>query len=161
MGNPQSTVVSVQQHPETKQQLQTRLGQMREHAYKPIIQELLSGATPSNFTLDDMCATLKRFADKKTIVVPSWTLNLARTKTAAITLVNNFPALTTQERSDPDYMASLRLVCPLFKPGKPIGHARVMFVDNYNPMALESWDGARAHCCEVASCRNPFARCTH
>jgi len=161
MGNPQSTVTTVQEQPETKEKLQTRLGQMREHAYKPIIEELLSGATPSNFTLDDMCETLKRFSDTDTIFVPSWTLNLAKTKTAAITLVNNFPALTKAQREDADYLASLRLVCPLFKPGEPIGHARVMFVDNYNPMALESWDGARAHCCEVASCRNPFARCTH
>lgn len=100
-----------------------------------IIDVLLTGCTPTNFSYQDIINFLLPFTEDHFVVLPIWTLNLSEVQASAICMIKNWPLFSDEELEDSDYLSSIRVMLPLFKPGKPIGHARFMMFDNWEPMS--------------------------
>ena len=132
MGGSLATVRNILQSPLTEEQLRSCLGHVQEAKVQQWCKILLSGATPTNFSFEDMCAYLNRLSGDDFIVLPVWTLNLPNVQSTAMCILKHW------SHSVPDAnLRNMRVMLPLFKEGDPIGHARFLFFDVWQPMPEE------------------------
>ena len=59
-------------------------------------------------------------------------------QTSAMTILRSWPSWSEEQRLDDDFISRVRILCPLFEPGHPIGHARFMFLDTWDPMSQDT-----------------------
>lgn len=85
-----------------------------------------------------MIYRLRLLSGPQCLIIPSWAFNLSDHTASAISLVNNFVSWDDAKCKDVEFLKKCRLILPLFQRGHPIGHARVMFYDCYNPMPVSS-----------------------
>jgi hypothetical protein len=114
-----------------------------------IIDALLKGSIPTNFSYQDILELLLPFTEATFVVLPVWTLNLTDVETSAKCMVRHWPALTDEQLQDTSFLSSIRVMVPLFKSGIPIGHARFMFYDNWEPMPHDTLRDEHAQWKEV------------
>ena len=101
---------------------------------KNMIDVLLKGCIPNNFSFQDILTLLLPFTEDNFIVLPIWTLNLSNLEASATCMVQHWPIFTDEQLQDSAFLSSIRVLLPLFKVGSPIGHARFMFFDNWEPL---------------------------
>ena len=156
MGNAMARVDGVMSTPKDITSLQVIRSKLHheKHHLAPLLGTLLEEKLPTNFQFDEMCKVLDRLSGPQFIVIPSWTLNLHNTKASAISTVNNWAEWEENLHADETFLRQTRILFPLFKPGSPIGHARLMFYDAFNPMPvaamadeLSQWTQAIAEVC--------------
>ena len=151
MGNTPAQAQKVLNSTLSEKELRDRVVPDMEPQVQGWISMLLSGTTPTNFDYQDMCTYLGQVCDHSFIMVPIWTFNLNKLDTSAKCLVNHWPDWTDDQVSDANFLQHVRVMLPLFKPGKPIGHARFMFYDNISPLPLESVRTEQLQWIEVVS----------
>lgn len=138
MGNAQQAAGNVIKQPLPEERLRSVAADMDDSQVQHWILSLLSGTTPTNFNYDDILTNLNRFTDDTFIILPVWTLLLRNVDTSAACFVKHWPVWTEEQLASPTFLASVRVMFPLFKVGHPIGHARFMFFDNWTPMPVDS-----------------------
>ena len=138
MGNAQQVAGEVIKNPLPEERVRSVAGDMVDSKVQQWILSLLSGTTPTNFNYDDILTNLHQYTDDRFIILPVWTLLLRSVDTSAACFVKNWPVWTEEQLTSPTFLASVRVMFPLFKMGHPIGHARFMFYDNWTPMPVDS-----------------------
>ena len=107
---------------------------------KTWITGLLDDAIPTNFNYEDICRRVDHLTSDTFIVLPIWTLGINKIDSAAMCILNYWPRWTSEQRGDVSFLQNVRVICPIFEPGKPIGHARFMFLDNWDPVSVETFN---------------------
>ena len=103
-----------------------------------IVDVLLTGSTPTNFSYQDILDLLLPFTDEHFVILPIWTLDLSVVEASAVCMVKHWPIFSDVQLEDTDFLASVRVMLPLFIKGNPIGHARFMMYDNWDPLPLST-----------------------
>ena len=72
-----------------------------------IIDALLKGSIPTNFSYQDILELLLPFTEATFVVLPVWTLNLADVETSAKCMVRHWPTLTDEQLQDTSFLSSI------------------------------------------------------
>lgn len=134
MGNAQDLAQSCLNEPMTEADICNAVCSWNVPRVQAIIDNLLKGSMPTNFGYQDILSLLLPFTDDHFICLPIWTLQLKDVRSSAKCMVAHWPMLTDDQLQDPSFLSSIRVMLPLFKNGSPIGHARFMFFDNWEPL---------------------------
>ena len=129
MGGSLATVRNILQSPLTEEQLRSCLGPVQEGKVEQWCNMLLSGQTLTNFAFADMCLTLNNLSGDDFIILPVWTLTMPNAQSGAMCVLKHWSDSVPQEN-----LRNTRVMLPIFKEGHPIGHARFLFFDVWQPM---------------------------
>ena len=148
MGNTQA-IKQTLHSPRGADQLHAAAAHLPDCEVQTWVKLLLSGTIPSNFSYEDMCRHFDGLTSPEFVIIPTWPLNMQNTQTSALAILRHWPTWTVEQRQDPSFLRRVRVMCPLFKRGDPIGHARFMFMDRWQPMPLETLQDEAAEWQEV------------
>ena len=134
MGNAQHLASQCLNEPMTEAQIREAVRSPSLDHIEAIINILMQGSIPTNFGYQDILNVLLPYTDDNFICLPIWTLVLKDVRSSARCFVAHWPILTDVQLADPSFLSTIRVMLPLFKNGSPIGHARFMFFDNWEPL---------------------------
>ena len=97
MGNASAKVKNVLNQPLPTANLLRTLADGKDVQARDMITDLLKGATPSNFNLEDICDTLRAHVDNRCIIIPWWMFHICKLEAAALCIVKHWPAWTDEE----------------------------------------------------------------
>ena len=152
MGQGQSRAKKALMEPLEEKVIRTAVRNMDEGAVQRILNVLLDGTMPTNFSFQDIVQDLDRHTDREFIMLPIWTLMLSNVDASAKCMVKHWPIFTQEEMDSPAFLSSCRVMLPLFKPGTPIGHARFMFLDQWRPLPASTLQDEDVH--SVVECHH-------
>ena len=139
MGNAQEKVAAILKSPRSTGELESYVGTMTGDS-RQWYEMLLQGTIPTNFKFEDMCRHVHQLTCDNVILLPIWTLNLSNVESSAMCIINHWPVWSPGQIADENFLRGVRLLMPIFVPGEPIGHARFMFFDRWQPMPQSTLD---------------------
>ena len=124
MGNAQKVTQSCLNSPMEEEALRRAIHQKDLGRVNDIVDVLLTGSTPTNFSYQDIVDLLLPFTDEHFVILPIWTLDLSAVEASAVCMVKHWPIFSDVQLEDTDFLASVRVMLPLFIKGNPIIWAR-------------------------------------